>query len=348
MLSPESFIVWFVAFYFVLVTRDLSATLIQLGFFFGTFFSLLQSDDPSPDDIFIFSVRRPAFGLYGALAGYAIVSVLECRVLIPVHSFSNTRTHLAGSIVAVAPCWATYSFITALGLVRARDSLADAEVGIFFTVFGILAFSFLLVLLLSWLNIASVFRLQYQDMATRTDAKLPLSRLPAEAIALSVLLLSPSGLWINLHAWPQWGAGLLTIGLTLSGFVLLYWALNTRHAMNRVHYDSPNVRISWGGFVLLLASMYAVTSIVWLLVAQFSSSLLVAEITLLSFTAFSFLVAIVLSLTPNEVLRRPVSTVPEVDVSIQLRHTWMETYADDSFEALQQRMSESYGGTGSR
>jgi len=290
MLGAEAFAAWFLALYMTVVTRDIAAAIFESAFFLGTVALLTTGPD---GEIFTYAFRRPAFALYGGVAGYALAAALRSRTLVPTHSFSNTATHLAGPIVLVGVAYATTTLISATDLSKvdaADDTLPPLlTLAISITVFVLLALGIIIVLCTSCLDVNSALTFRYSDERSRVELKpaLPTSRLAAEMVLLSALLLAPLAVWVTLPTeptnWPQWGAGVLSMSLTLVGFVLMFLAVRTRHAMDRVHFSTA--RVPWAWFVGVVGGVYAAAAITWVIVAEFATTQFQAEATLLGLTA---------------------------------------------------------------
>jgi len=316
MLTADPLIVWFLALYLVVVTRDFAAALFEVGFLLGIIVLVAEGTTGTPSVVFDFAVRRPAYALYGAAAGYALAAAFKSRVLIPVHSFSNTSVHLPGPLSLVAVAYATYALIMATGLSNLSSGappIASAtEIGLWSATFVALAVAFIAILWSSIVDANNAFAFRYRDSGSREHPLLPPSRLAAEVVLLSILVFAPNAFWIYFPlpgiAWPQWAAGLLAIPLTLGAFVFFYFALRDRHAMDRVHLDGAHSRVSWGSFVAILGIIYAIASIVWISVAHVANSPFQAEMTILGLTGGVILAALAIVVAPGYVWRNDSST----------------------------------------
>jgi hypothetical protein len=90
-------------------------------------------------------------------------------------------------------------------------------------------------------------------------------------------------------SWPQWAGGLVSIPAVVGVMVALYYALRTRHAMDRVHFDPESSRVSWALFMWLNGGVFVATAVAWLVAAEFGATKLHQDMALI-FPTFAVLI----------------------------------------------------------
>ena len=299
MLPAEDFIVWALTMYLVVVTRDVASALMVAAFMFSDIYLVTGADI----DVFALAVRRPAFAMYGGLSGYALAAALRTRTLVPVHAFSNTDVHIPGPLVLIGVAYGTYTLLGATGLATVASPLSDsAETALLATLFALTAMLVIAILVLSCIGLPSSLTFRYRDDESRANPVKATSQLAAEVVFASALVFAPSAGWIYLPRppvnFPQWAAGLLCITMMMGGVAATYFLLRNRHGMDRVHFDREHSRVSWGAFCFIVGVTLCVTSVAWLIVAEFATTGFAAEVTLLALSGAVVVEAIAITLLP--------------------------------------------------
>lgn len=116
--------------------------------------------------------------------------------------------------------------------------------------------------------------------------------------AALAMVLSPQALWDFLvlppTGWVQWHAGLLTTGVTIVMWIIVYWFFGTYLRIDKTHFSAEQSRVSWHQFVLTTGGFHIALHIYYLIAAEFGSTPADSDTVFTIYIVLAFLVMIFL------------------------------------------------------